>query len=96
MKTKKHVRSSADVLSHLSHLEVQARCRRDQPSRVKELRAEVAALRAQRDLLKAEIETHKVGSANGVFLRLQDSVHDTKQYRPSPTSYSKSSNNINL
>lgn len=47
------------VLSHLSQLEVQARCRRDQPSRVKELRAEVEALRAQRDLLKAEIETHK-------------------------------------
>lgn len=45
-------------------LEVRARSRQtqlQQPSRVKELRAEVVALRTQRDQLKAEIETHKVG-----------------------------------
>lgn len=53
----------SDVLGFLSQLEVQARCRRDRPSRVKELRAEVEALRARRDLLRAEIETHKVGNA---------------------------------
>ncbi|XP_070698994.1 centromere protein O [Pempheris klunzingeri] len=50
------------VLSHLTLLEAQARSRKtqpQQPSRVKELKAKVEALRTQRDQLKAEIETHK-------------------------------------
>lgn len=50
------------VLGQLSRLQVEARSRKAQPrprSRVKELRAEVEALRVQRDQLKAEIETHK-------------------------------------
>lgn len=54
----------AGVLARLSVLEVQARSRRAQPaqpSRVKELRAEVEALRGQREQLRAEIETHTVG-----------------------------------
>ncbi|XP_032356765.1 centromere protein O [Etheostoma spectabile] len=54
--------STKGVLSHLSLLEVQARSRkseRQQPSRVKELKAKAEALRTQRDQLKAEIETHK-------------------------------------
>ncbi|XP_030247297.1 centromere protein O isoform X1 [Sparus aurata] len=53
---------TAGVLSQLSLLEVKARSRKTQPqqqSRVKELKAKVEALRAQRDQLKAEIETHK-------------------------------------
>lgn len=54
--------ASKGVLSHLSLLEVQARSRKhqhQQPSRVKELKAKVEALRRQRDQLRAEIETHK-------------------------------------
>ncbi|KAM9341521.1 centromere protein O [Symphorus nematophorus] len=56
--------SATGVLSHLSLLEVKARSRKHQPqqqqqSRVKQLKAEVEALRIQRDRLKAEIETHK-------------------------------------
>uniref|UniRef100_UPI0037E9400C centromere protein O n=1 Tax=Semicossyphus pulcher TaxID=241346 RepID=UPI0037E9400C len=54
--------STKGVLSHLSLLEVQARSRKtrpEQPSRVKELKAKVEALRIQREQLKAEIETHK-------------------------------------
>ncbi|KAM6969428.1 centromere protein O [Tautogolabrus adspersus] len=54
--------STKGVLSHLSLLEVQARSRKSrpqQPSRVKELKAKVEALRIQRDQLRAEIETHK-------------------------------------
>ncbi|XP_060919705.1 centromere protein O [Labrus mixtus] len=54
--------STKGVLSQLSLLEVQARSRKSrlhQPSRVKELKAKVEALRIQRDQLRAEIETHK-------------------------------------
>nr|XP_020483401.1 centromere protein O [Labrus bergylta] len=54
--------STKGVLSHLSLLEVQARSRKSrlqQPSRVKELKAKVEALRVQRDQLTAEIDTHK-------------------------------------
>uniref|UniRef100_A0A3Q3EEL8 Centromere protein O n=1 Tax=Labrus bergylta TaxID=56723 RepID=A0A3Q3EEL8_9LABR len=54
---------SSGVLSHLSLLEVQARSRKSrlqQPSRVKELKAKVEALRVQRDQLTAEIDTHKM------------------------------------
>ncbi|KAM3594342.1 uncharacterized protein V6R79_006138 [Siganus canaliculatus] len=54
--------SSAGVLGHLSLLEVQARSRKSQPqqqSRVKGLKAEVEALKVQRDRLKAEIEMHQ-------------------------------------
>lgn len=61
---KERICSSAGVLGHLSLLEVQVRRRKTQPqqqSRVKELKAKVEALTIQRDQLKAEIETHKVG-----------------------------------
>ncbi|CAG5866733.1 unnamed protein product [Menidia menidia] len=53
--------STKGVLSHLSLLEVQARsCRSShQQSHVRELKAKVEALTAQRDQLKAEIQTHK-------------------------------------
>ncbi|XP_038155451.1 centromere protein O [Cyprinodon tularosa] len=53
--------SSRGVLSHLSLLEAQTRSRQapQQPSRVKELKAKVASLSAQRDQLKAEIQAHQ-------------------------------------
>lgn len=54
--------SKRDVLSHLSHLEVQTRSRRNQPQqhyRVRELKAKVEALMLQRDQLKAEIHILK-------------------------------------
>lgn len=55
----------AGVLSHLNLLEVQARSRKVQPqqqqqSRVKELKVKVEELKQQRDLMRAEIQTHQV------------------------------------
>lgn len=62
VRVKECVCLSSGVLGHLSLLEVQTRSRKtQQPSRVKELRAKVEALRIQRDQLKAEVETHQVG-----------------------------------
>ncbi|KAL6105274.1 cenpo [Pungitius sinensis] len=56
------VATTKGVLSHLSRLEVQKRSLKSQPqqpSRVKELKAQVEALLTQRNQLRAEIETHK-------------------------------------
>ncbi|XP_076013502.1 centromere protein O [Genypterus blacodes] len=64
--------SARGILSHLSLLEVQARSRKDEPqqqqeeededeeqSRLAELKAKVQELTAQRDQLKAEIDTYQ-------------------------------------
>ncbi|XP_068194646.1 centromere protein O isoform X2 [Antennarius striatus] len=72
--------SATGVMSHLSLLEAKTTGRKAQPvqrSRVSELRAEVEALSARRDNLKAEIETYKLQKIRS--LMDQQSTHEDEE-----------------